>query len=64
MCLPALSWDSRPQEERLPIAEEEPLERKRILLLGGYENGQVRYHVGLFVSLFTGLESREAQTGS
>lgn len=62
MCLTVLSWAGRLQEERLPAAEDEPLGKKRMVLSEVYENRQVRYHAGLFVSLFTGLEPCEAQT--
>lgn len=62
MCLTVLSWAGRLQVERLPAAEDEPLGKKRMVLSEVYENRQVRYHAGLFVSLFTGLEPCEAQT--
>lgn len=62
MCLPVLSWAGRLQEEGLPAAEDEPLEKRRMVLLEVYENRQVGYHAGLFLSLFTGLEPCEAQT--
>lgn len=50
------------QEEGLPAAEGEPLEKKRMVLLEVYGNRQVGYHAGLFVSLFTRSEPCEAQT--
>lgn len=62
MCLAVLSWAGRLQEEGLPAAEDEPLEKRRMVLLEVYENRQVGYHAGLFLSLFTGLEPCEAQT--